>query len=217
MKRASKISGLILIGILLLILFTLRLTGLEPPELEGEELRAHHDINRPGLWLKGELVTTPVTDWSFVNKPGAARGTNTIMVETRTPYFIPHSVRTAALARNGQLYIPSRQGCPIALHGDACEKYIHEYNRMDVAFPKNKFWTSNVGRDPRVRLKIDGKLYDVTLVLVTDRAEATAIFGRDPESREIGPGGQEHIVGYTHIYHVFQRNVPEVEWAETWK
>jgi len=80
---------------------------------------------------------------------------------------------------------------------------------MDVQFPHDKSWTSNVARDPRVRIKIGDKLYEATMVLITDRAQAAALLGRNPEVVEKGPDGQEHIVGYDHIYRVFQRNIPE--------
>ena len=149
-------------------------------------------IARPGLWLKGEVVTTPVTDWSFVDKvehPG--RSLNTVLVETRTPYFIPHSVRTMPFVRDGRLYIRSHQ------------------DRMDVQFPYDKSWTANVARDPRVRIKIGDKLYEATMVLVADRAQAIALLGRNPETMEKGPDGQEHVVGYDHVFRVFQRDIPE--------
>ena len=186
-------GGLVLIvAIVAVALITLRITGLEPEYLDLNQLRAHHMIARPGLWLKGEVVTTPVTDWSFVDKvehPG--RSLNTVLVETRTPYFIPHSVRTVPFVRNGQLYMRSHQ------------------DRMDVQFPNDKSWTSSVGRDPRVRIKIGDKLYEATMVLVADRAQAMALLGRRPETMEKGADGQEHVVGYDHVYRVFQRNIPE--------
>ena len=190
--KIVKVGIVVIVGILALTLLTLRVTGLEPEYLDLNQLRAHHMIARPGLWLKGEVVTTPVTNWSFVDKiehPG--RSLNTILVETRTPYFIPHSVRTMPTVRNGQLYIRSHQ------------------DRMDVPFPNDKSWTSNVARDPRVRIKIGDKLYEATLVLVADRAQATAFLGRNPEILQSGPDGQEHVVGYDHVYRVFQRNIPE--------
>ena len=112
------------------------------------------------------------------------------MVETRTPYFIPHSVRTIPLVRNGQLYIRSHQ------------------DRMDLQFPNDKSWTSNIARDPRARIKIGDKLYEVTMVLIANRAEATAILGTEPEIREKGPDGQEHLVGYMHVFRVFQETSP---------
>ena len=190
--KILKIGIAIIVAILAVALFTLRITGLEPEYLDLNQLRAHHMIARPGLWLKGEVVTTPVTDWSFVatvEHPG--RNLNTVLVETRTPYFIPHSVRTIPTVRNGQLYIRSHQ------------------DRMDVQFPNDKSWTSNVARDSRLRIKIGDKLYEANLVLVADRAQAIAFLGRNPEILEKGPDGQEHVVGYDHVFRVFQRNISE--------
>jgi hypothetical protein len=190
--KILKVGIVLIVVILTLTLLTLRVTGLEPQYLDLNDLRAHHMIARPGLWLKGEVVTTPVTDWSFVDKvehPG--RSINTVLVETRTPYFIPHSVRTMPFVRNGVLYIRSHQ------------------DRMDVQFPNDKSWTSNVARDPRVRIKIGDKLYEATMVLVSDRAQAIAILGRNPEVRETGPDGKEQAVGYDHVFRVFQRDIPE--------
>jgi hypothetical protein len=119
--KTLKVGLVVIVAIVAVALITLRNTGLEPEYLDLNQLRAHHMIARPGLWLKGEVVTTPVTDWSFVDKvehPG--RSLNTVLVETRTPYFIPHSVRTIPTVRNGQLYIRSHQ------------------DRMDVQFPNDK-------------------------------------------------------------------------------
>jgi hypothetical protein len=190
--KILKIGILLIAGILAIALLTLRITGLEPEYLDLNQLRAHHMIARPGLWLKGEVVTTPVTDWSFVDKvehPG--RSLNTVLVETRTPYFIPHSVRTMPFVRNGVLYIRSHQ------------------DRMDVQFPYDKSWTADVARDPRVRIKIGDKLYEATMVLVSDRTQAIALLGRNPETFEKGPDGQEHLAGYDHVFRVFQRNIQE--------
>ena len=181
-----------MVGILVVALLTLRMTGLEPEYLDLDQLRAHHMIARPGLWLKGEVVRTPVTDWSFITTvPHPGRSLNTVLIETQTPYLIPHSVRTMPTVRNGQFYVRSHQ------------------DRMDVQFPNDKSWTANVARDPRVRIKIGDKLYEATLVLVTDRAQAIAFLGRNPEIVEKGPDGQDHVVGYDHVFRVFQRNIPE--------
>jgi hypothetical protein len=190
--KKLKVGVVLIVVILALMLLTLRTTGLEPEYLDLDQLHAHHMIARPGLWLKGEVVTTPVTDWSFVDKvPHPGRSLNTVLVETRTPYFIPHSVRTMPFVRNGVLYIRSHQ------------------DRMDLQFPHDKSWTSSVVRDPRVRIKIGDKLYEATMVLIADRAQAIALLGRNPEVLEKGPDGQEHVVGYDHIFRVFQRNISE--------
>jgi hypothetical protein len=191
MKKLN-IGALLILIILGATLVTLRFTGLEPEYLDLNQLRAHHMIARPGLWLKGEVVTAPITDWSFVDDmPHPGRSLNTVLVETRTPYFIPHSVRTVPFVRNGMLFIRSHQ------------------DRMDLAFPNDKSWTANVARDPSVRIKIGDKLYEAAMVLVTDRSQASTVLGRNPEVRESGPDGQEHVVGYDHVFRVFQRNIPE--------
>jgi hypothetical protein len=196
MKTLKRAAG-VLVVILAVALLTLRVTGLEPQYLDLPELRAHDMLAWPGLWIKGEVVTTPVTDWSFVSQtehPG--RNLNTVLVETRTPYFIPHSVRTVPFVRDGRLYIRSHQ------------------HRMDLQAPNDKAWTANVARDPRVRIKIGGKIYEATMVLVADHAQAAAVLGRNPNVVQKGPDGQEHIVAYDHVYRVFQRNAREYGGAE---
>ena len=74
------------------------------------------------------------------------RGRNEIYVETRTWYLIPHSVTTTSWVVDGALYVPC--------------------GRCDT-----KRWPKNVQRDPRVRLAIDGKLYERQAVRITDRTE----------------------------------------------
>jgi hypothetical protein len=77
-RRRFKVGGFLSAGVLLLALFTLRLTGLEPADNGAN--------SRPGLWLPGEVVTSAVTDWSFTDKIPH------IMVQTRTPFLLPYSV-----------------------------------------------------------------------------------------------------------------------------
>ena len=196
MKKALKAGGAILVGVLVLTLFTLRVTGLEPQYIEprGEAWIKSGMTARPGLWLKGEVVTTPITDWSFVNAIHDPIRKNTIMVETRTWYGIPHSVTTGVVARGDKLYVHA--------HSD-------DRRLATAVFPYDKAWTTNVSRDPRVRLKIGGKLYEMTLVLIPDRVEVAAIGGRDPIEREKGPDGQERVSAIMHWYRAFQRNIPE--------
>ncbi len=133
MKTLSKIVGGIIVC-LGLALVVLRITGLNP----------HGRI--PGLWLTGDLVTTPVTDWSFVDK------VPNIKIQTQSRFLLPHSVTINCLAYQGQFYVSSTRpaGAP-------------------------RSWDANVRRDPHVRIKIGDKLYDRTLVLVTDPAEKDSV------------------------------------------
>ena len=64
--KTLKVGLVVIVAIVAVALITLRNTGLEPEYLDLNQLRAHHMIARPGLWLKGEVVTTPVTDWSLL-------------------------------------------------------------------------------------------------------------------------------------------------------
>lgn len=105
---------------------------------------------RPGLWLSGELVREPVTDWSFTD------AVFEIGVETRTWYGIPHSVTAVCAAEGGALYVPS-------VYSGGGE------------FPAERYWNRNVARDPRVRLKIAGRLYERRAVLVEDPAEQRSV------------------------------------------
>jgi hypothetical protein len=137
MKKLLKIAGVILV-VLVLALAGLRITGLNP---HGRT---------PGLWLTGNLVTTPVTDWSFTDK------ILTDEVQTRTWYLIPHSVTTYCVSYNGQLYLDS-------------------IYRGKIEYPHGRSWNENVARDPHVRIKLGNHLYDRTLVYVTDPAERKAV------------------------------------------
>jgi hypothetical protein len=133
MKVLSKIEVGILVC-LALVLVVLRITGLNP----------HDGI--PGLWLTGDLVAAPVTDWSFTDK------VSTIKLQTQGRFLLPHSVTINCLAYKGQLYVSS----------------------INSAGPPRS-WNENVMRDPHVRIKIGDKLYDRTLVLVTDPAEMDGV------------------------------------------
>ena len=66
-----------------------------------------------------------------------------------------------------------------------------------------------MSRDPRVRLKIDDKIYEATVALMTDREEVAGVMGRDPVSVERGTDGQERVTAVMHYWRVFQRNVPD--------
>ena len=63
------------------------------------ELRADPIQWVPGRALTGDLVATPVSDWSFANEAGL------IAVETRPA--APHSVTTTKVVVDGTLYVPA--------------------------------------------------------------------------------------------------------------
>ena len=147
MKTLLKIGGSILICLILLLLAA-RVTGFEPRDCRN--VRASWTCAVPGLWLKGNLVTTPVDDWSFTDQYAHLK------VQTRTWYLLPHSVTTDFATYNGQLYIESTYPA-------------------GVEYPHGRSWNEHVARDPHVRIKIGDQLFDRTLLLVTDPAEKEAM------------------------------------------
>jgi hypothetical protein len=73
-----------------------------------------------------------------------------IFIETVTSYWIPHSVTAWCVIVENELYVAA----------DDADK---------------KSWVVNVARDPNVRLKIAGKVYEQKLVPVTDATTIAAI------------------------------------------
>jgi hypothetical protein len=133
MKRLLQALATILVC-LFLLLVVLSITGLGP---HGRT---------PGLWLKGNVVTTPVTDWSFTDKIPV------VQLQTQTWYLLPHSVNINCLDYNGQLYLVS----------------VYPAGTTHA-------WNGNVIRGPHVRLKIGEQIYDRTVSLVTDPVEQAGV------------------------------------------
>ena len=133
MGKIFKISGISLIVIALFTILSLLIVGYEPQD------------QSPGLWLTGELATEPVADWSFTEQHGE------IFVQTRSPWFIPHSVTAYCATYNDSFYLFS------AYYGGG-------------DFPDLRRWNKNVVRDPRVRLKVGDQLFDQTLSYIDDES-----------------------------------------------
>ena len=57
---------------------------------------------RPGLWLRGELVETAPPDWSFTD------AYREIAIEIHTPYLVAHSVTIWCASLDGRLYLGAR-------------------------------------------------------------------------------------------------------------
>ena len=193
--RTLKVSFLFLIVLAIISLLTLRITGLEPQYIDpaSPAFAESGRTARGGLWLTGEVVREPVTDWNWVYEVNDPVRGNSIMLETRTWYGIPHSVTINPVARGDKLYISGSE----------------QDFRLEKEFPHSKVWWANIERDPRVRMKIGGKIYEMTVSLIADRDEIIELFGRDPVTRTVGEDGTEQITGVRHYWRVFQRNIPE--------
>jgi len=169
MKTVAKIVAATLVC-LAFLLIVLRMTGFNPiGDTPGTG-------NYPGLWLSGKVVTTPVTDWSFVTQY------RTDKVQTRTWYLIPHSVTTGFIVHNGQLYLTSNFAA-------------------GVPFPQGKSWVANITRDPHVHLKFGNNLYDCILSHVTDPNERAAILGpRMKQNPQLATQNQD-TGSFLHLFH----------------
>ena len=76
-----------------------------------------------------------------------------ISIQVQPPHLIPHSVTIWCVSVDGQLYLAARD-------------------------PETKRWPGWVDRDPRVRIGIDGLLYDGRLVDVEDPGRIESIQAR---------------------------------------
>jgi hypothetical protein len=92
--------------------------------------------------LDGQLVTTPVADWSFSD------ASKTVALESRPDD--PYSVNVWAVADGPRLYLAAGKGLETK-------------------------WAKFVLADPRVRVRIDGKIYELRAVEVTDDAQKQAV------------------------------------------
>lgn len=191
----ARVGTTIVLGLVLIGLLILRFTGFEPPYLDPstEEFRERGRTGYPGLWLTGDVVQEPITSWDWINQVNDPVRGNTIMLETKTWYGIPHSVVINAIPRGDNLYFSGSEA------GD----------RLNDEFPYSKRWWTNVERDPRVRMKIDGKIYEMTVARITDKNEVIELFGRDPVARTTAADGGEQIASVRHYWRVYQRNIPD--------
>jgi hypothetical protein len=107
-----------------------------------------------GFWLTGDLVQTPVTDWSFIDE------ISNVQIETRTWYLLPHVLRTDIAWNDEQLYLFSEYFAPAPGKPDLRER-----------FPEARFWNRMVVRDPRIRVKIGDRLFEMRAYPLTDPSQ----------------------------------------------
>src|SRR5260370_534161 len=138
MKVVLKIAGALVICVVLLLL-TARVTGFEPGACPNPG--DSWTCRVPGLWLRGNLVTTPVADWSFTDQYQNAR------LQTRDIFGFPHSIGTYMVAYNGQLYLTSfyAPGLPPYWHLGARQVFFRI--RMLKDFP-DFIGSRTLGRNP---------------------------------------------------------------------
>ena len=134
----------------------------------------------PGGWLRGEVATEPVVDWSF------ARDEQYAQFESRAGW-LPYSTGAWFMVHEGDFYLllPS-------LFGDGLQRRLEQ--------------------DPRVRVRVAGKLYPQLAVRFAGEENLAALltpFLRRTMAVEIsgpvrrvaaGPGGAEALGAQVWIY-----------------
>jgi hypothetical protein len=101
MRALVKIVGSTVI-VLVAVLLLMSVTGFEPKDCPPTDRSFSCKV--PGLWIKGDPVTTPVSDWSFTDQIPQ------IKIQTQTPFLLPHSVIIWCAVYNGNLYVTSYRG-----------------------------------------------------------------------------------------------------------
>lgn len=108
---------------------------------------------RPGTKLAGTPAEIPA-DWSFVNSMDAA---GEVHLETHPWYGVPFSVTTVIAEDNGALFVPS-------LYSDV------------MSFPGDKYWNKVVQSNPKIRLRVADKLYNLAVHPIADEAQFERAF-----------------------------------------
>lgn len=177
--RRSRIAGwaiLVVVVVVIALNFAITRSSTSVPAATNNLLSAvvglyHGNL---GFRLTGDLVETPVTDWSFTDS------TPTIQIETRTWYLLPHSVRTY-IARDGEhLFLFSEYFAPKPGQPDHRDE-----------FPKARFWNNMVVRDSRIRVKVGDRLFQMRAYPLKDPGQVAvareAFLNKYPDVRQ----GQE--------------------------
>ncbi len=120
----------------------------------------------PGGTLRGDVSETAVEDWSFTDAHETA--------QLETDPGDPHSVNTWMTGHAGSLYVPTSL-------------------ILGAENPTDRTWVQNVDRDPRVRVRIDGVIYERVAVRVTDEVELATVRAKLIEKYDVeaSDDGQE--------------------------
>ncbi len=117
-----------------------------------------------GGHLGGDVQPAPVSDWSFVND------SETCQLETNPDD--PHSVNVWCAGHGENVYVPSSM-------------------ILGPTVPTERQWIQNVQANPAVRLRVEGRVYELEAVRVTDDGEYATVlavlerkYDADPADRE---------------------------------
>jgi hypothetical protein len=188
--RILGLAILIIVAVAFAIDFAIKSSSRASPANSVSLLQSFLGLYRGdvGFWVTGVSVSTPVTDWSFTDVA------QTVLVETRTWYLIPHFVRTFIARNDSQLYLFSEYFAPAAGQPDLRDH-----------FPEARFWNRMVVRDPRIRVKIGNRVFKMRAYAITDenekRAAQQAFFSKYPDvgKQEALPESQRPRLHFFHL------------------
>lgn len=134
----------------------------------------------PGGALSGEVHHERVADWSFSDDA------HTIQLETDSQD--PRSVNTWCVGYQGNLYIPTSL-------------------IMGTENPAERGWVQNVLRDPLVRVRIDGTVYELRAERVDDPTELEAVRAKFIAKYDEVEAGEEQAEN-AWIFRLVSRDAP---------
>ncbi len=114
----------------------------------------------PGGRLRGEVQRGAVRDWSFV--------TDVEQCQLETNPADPHSVNTWCVGKGSDLYVPTSM-----IYGPLS--------------PRERDWVRNVLADARVRVRVDGVVYERMATRVDDENEYAAVRSLLERKYELDP------------------------------
>jgi hypothetical protein len=117
-----------------------------------------------GGYLRGEVHAEPVRDWTFVEE------TETCQLETNPDE--PHSVNTWCVGWRGDLYVPTSM-------------------ILGPVDPSGREWVRNVQSEPEIRIRIDGRVYELEATQVTDNAEYARVIAALEAKYDVDPADRE--------------------------
>jgi hypothetical protein len=161
--KGSRIAGVVILVMAVVLLALNFAITRSSPSLPANYNSLRNTVVRlyrgdVGFWLTGDVVKTPVTDWSFID------AVRTVQIETHTWYLLPHVLRTDIVRNDQQLYLFSEYFAPAPGKPDLRER-----------FPEARFWNRMVVRDPRIRVKIGNRVFNMRAYPLTDPSQITVV------------------------------------------
>jgi hypothetical protein len=123
---------------------------------QAQQGRVWFGLRDVGFGLSGELVTTPVSDWSFASRASGVK------VQVTPWWRIPYTINTAITASpdGRRIYLVSDYFAPAPGRED-----------LRGRFPEARGWNRYILRDPRIRVQIGDKIFNFLAYPLTDPEE----------------------------------------------